>query len=43
MSFQAKLFYEEHHLRMVTTRSIRQGEQIVGVLFHVDLKPAYAK
>ncbi|KAF8499657.1 SET domain-containing protein [Russula emetica] len=24
----AKLFYEEHHLRMATTRSIRQGEQI---------------
>jgi len=24
----AKLFYEEHHLRMVTTRSVRQGEQI---------------
>ena len=27
--FQAKLFYEEHHLRMTTTRSIRRGEQIV--------------
>ncbi|KAI0272250.1 hypothetical protein BGY98DRAFT_1001427 [Russula aff. rugulosa BPL654] len=24
----AKLFYEEHHLRMATTRSIRHGEQI---------------
>jgi len=24
----AKLFYEEHDLRMVTTRSIRQGEQV---------------
>ena len=29
LSFQAKLFYEEHHLRMATTRSIRHGEQIV--------------
>jgi hypothetical protein len=29
LSFQAKLFYEEHHLRMTTTRSIRHGEQIV--------------
>ena len=28
-SFQAKLFYEEHLLRMATTRSIRQGQQIV--------------
>ena len=32
-SFQAKLFYEEHHLRMATTRSIRQGEQIVCFTF----------
>jgi N-lysine methyltransferase SETD6 len=29
---QAKLFYEQHHLRMVTTRFIPQGEQIVRVL-----------
>lgn len=27
-SENAKLFYEEYHLRMATTRSIRQGEQI---------------
>ena len=33
LSFQAKLFYEEHHLRMATTRSIRHGEQIVCFTF----------
>jgi SET domain-containing protein 6 len=32
LSFQAKLFYEEHDLRMATTRSIRHGEQIVCFL-----------
>jgi len=32
-SFQAKLFYDEHHLRMATTRSVCQGEQIVCITF----------
>jgi len=29
-SSQAKLFYEEHHLHMVTTKPIKAGEQIVS-------------
>ena len=33
LSFQVKLFYEENHLRMATTRSIRHGEQIVSSTF----------
>ncbi|KAI0256356.1 hypothetical protein BJV78DRAFT_1171281 [Lactifluus subvellereus] len=40
----AKLFYEEHDLRMVTTRSIRQGEQIwntYGELPNSDLLRRY--
>lgn len=30
-SAQAKLFYEEHNLKMITTKAIKAGEQIVGV------------
>ena len=36
LSFQAKLFYEEHHLRMATTRYICHGEQIVWFSFTRD-------
>ena len=36
---KAKLFYEEHELKMVTTRPIKAGEQIV--MIHVLSRLAY--